>query len=161
VHRRFLAVVPVAAFLLVLLIALPALGQGNVQYDAACQNIIGSFNAIQLQVSVADANATGGDAAEGNGGGDAEAVAEVAQEAGVSVAQVNECLNAAGEKTGVKAAANAAKAQYAKADVIPATIPKKPLPFTGGMPLLGLAALGIAAIVAGVFVLRAVMSHRL
>jgi LPXTG-motif cell wall-anchored protein len=41
-----------------------------------------------------------------------------------------------------------------------ATMPDKLLPDTGGMPLFGLAAIGLAAIVAGVFVLWAVMSRR-
>ncbi len=36
------------------------------------------------------------------------------------------------------------------------TIPLRELPFTGGVPLLGLAAIGLAAIVAGSSVLRAV-----
>jgi hypothetical protein len=41
-------------------------------------------------------------------------------------------------------------------DVLADTIPDRKLPFTGGMPLLGLAAIGLAAIVAGSSVLRAV-----
>jgi hypothetical protein len=42
-------------------------------------------------------------------------------------------------------------------DVLADTIPDRKLPFTGGMSLLFLAAIGLAAIVAGVSVLRAVM----
>jgi hypothetical protein len=42
-------------------------------------------------------------------------------------------------------------------DVLAATIPDKALPFTGGMPLLGLAAIGLASLIAGAAVLRAVM----
>jgi hypothetical protein len=46
--------------------------------------------------------------------------------------------------------------QCLSADVLASTIPDRNLPFTGGMPLLGLAALGLASMVAGASVLRAV-----
>jgi hypothetical protein len=157
-------IMPVVAFILTLMLVGPAFGQqtrtgDDVQYRAVCQNIIGAISVVQSQEGNAGAAAVGGDATDTNGGGDAEAVAQVAQAQGVSVAQVNECLNEAG--AGERPGANAAKDQYAKANVIAATIPKKPLPFTGGIPLHGLfAVLGLAAIVAGVFVLRAVMSRR-
>ncbi len=39
-------------------------------------------------------------------------------------------------------------------DVIKGTIPDKPLPNTGGIPLLGLAVLGVAAVAVGTQVLR-------
>jgi hypothetical protein len=45
-------------------------------------------------------------------------------------------------------------------DVLADTIPNRNLPFTGGMPLLFLGAIGLAAIVAGVSVLRAALRHR-
>jgi hypothetical protein len=46
--------------------------------------------------------------------------------------------------------------QCVSGDVLRNTIPNRRLPFTGGMPLLGLGALGLASIVAGSSVLRAV-----
>ena len=59
----------------------------NVEYNAVCQNIIGSIGDITAN--------QGGAAAAGNLSDmdDSAAVATVAQEQGVSVAQVNECLN--------------------------------------------------------------------
>lgn len=42
-------------------------------------------------------------------------------------------------------------------DVLADTFPDRKLPFTGGMSLLFLGAIGLAAIVAGISVLRAVM----
>jgi hypothetical protein len=45
-------------------------------------------------------------------------------------------------------------------DVFAKTIPDRKLPFTGGMPLLGLAAIGLASLVAGASVLRAVTRRR-
>jgi hypothetical protein len=47
--------------------------------------------------------------------------------------------------------------QCLSGDVLVDTIPNRNLPFTGGMPLLGLAALGLVALIAGAAVLRAVM----
>jgi len=71
--------------------AAPALGQAvaidegdDVEYNAVCQNIIGGFGDItQAQYGTADAIAVD----------DSAAAAEVAQEQGVSISQVNECLN--------------------------------------------------------------------
>ena len=162
-------VAALAAALLVLgLSAAPAFGQNgdviegdDVQYGAVCQNLVGSIGITQNQYANAAANANGGGGGEDTGGGSARAIARIAQEQGVSVAQVNECLNAA-ERPGGDGVliAGAAKDQH-KEGVLAATIPDKALPFTGGMPLLGLAALGLAAVVVGAFVLRAVMSRRL
>ncbi|MCA1688157.1 MAG: hypothetical protein LC714_06120 [Actinobacteria bacterium] len=50
--------------------------------------------------------------------------------------------------------------QCLEADVLRDTIPGRRLPFTGGMPLLGLAALGLASIVAGGTLLGAVTRRR-
>jgi hypothetical protein len=50
--------------------------------------------------------------------------------------------------------------QCLSGDVLADTIPNRKLPFTGGMSLLFLGAIGLAAIVAGVSVLRAVTRHR-
>jgi hypothetical protein len=47
--------------------------------------------------------------------------------------------------------------QCVSGDVLVDTIPNRNLPFTGGMPLLGLAAIGLVSLIAGAAVLRAVM----
>ncbi len=47
--------------------------------------------------------------------------------------------------------------QCVSGDVLVDTIPDRRLPFTGGMPLLGLAAIGLVSLIAGAVVLRAVM----
>src|SRR5215204_2385438 len=80
-----------AMLAMVLAAAAPALAQAvaidegdDVEYNAVCQNIIGSFGDItQAQYGTADAIAVD----------DSAAAAEVAQEQGVSIEQVNECLN--------------------------------------------------------------------
>jgi len=56
----------------------------DVQYNAVCQNILGSFGDI-TQTQSGDADAVAVD--------DSAAAAEVAQEQGVTIAQVNQCLN--------------------------------------------------------------------
>ena len=152
----------VAAVLLVLaLSAVPAFGQNrgdDIQYSSVCQNLIGTFDVTQNQYANAGATANGGGGGEETGGGDARAIARIAQEQGVSVAQVNECLNGAAERGGDRALILDAKGDRHKEGVLAATIPDKVLPFTGGVPLPGLAALGLAAV--GVSVLRAVLSRR-
>src|SRR5215211_5370032 len=80
-----------AMLAMVLAAAAPALAQAvaidegdDVEYNAVCQNIIGGFGDItQAQYGTADAIAVD----------DSAAAAEVAQEQGVSISQVNECLN--------------------------------------------------------------------
>jgi hypothetical protein len=57
----------------------------NIQYAAVCQNILGALASEADQAGFSDVDAF----AEEN----AAAVSEVAQEQGVSVEQVNECLN--------------------------------------------------------------------
>ena len=59
--------------------------QGNeTQYNAVCQNILGSFGDVtQNQSGLGDQTATD----------DSNVVAQVAQEQGVTVNQVNQCLN--------------------------------------------------------------------
>lgn len=47
--------------------------------------------------------------------------------------------------------------QCLSGDVLVDTIPDRRLPFTGGMPLLGLAVIGLVSMIAGAAVLRAVM----
>ena len=82
-----------AMLAMVLAAAAPALAQAvsvgegdDVQYNAVCQNILGSIGNIT--------NTQGG-AAVANANNDSAAAAEVAQEQGVAITQVNECLNAA------------------------------------------------------------------
>src|SRR5215207_7392047 len=80
-----------AMLAMVLAAAAPALAQAvaidegdDVEYNAVCQNIIGGFGDItQAQYGTADAIAVD----------DSAAAAEVAQSQGVSISQVNECLN--------------------------------------------------------------------
>jgi hypothetical protein len=157
-------VAAVAAALLILgLYAAPAFGQNradDTQYRAVCQNLIGNFNVTQNQYANANATASGGGGGEENGGGDARAIARIAQEQGVSVAQVNECLNGAAERAGGDRALILAADDRHKQGVLAATIPDKVLPFTGGMSLTGLAALGLVIAAVGAIVLRAVLSRR-
>ena len=100
-----------AMLAMVLVAAMPALAQDteidgdenvvtnegdDTQYNAVCQNIIGSIGDInQTQYgnsdAVSDANANADDDSEATA--NSEAVAEVAQEQDVTIAQVNECLN--------------------------------------------------------------------
>src|SRR5918997_5443937 len=82
-----------AMLAMVLAAAAPALGQAvaidegdDVEYNAVCQNIIGGFGDI-TQTQDGDADAVAVD--------DSAAAAEVAQEQGVEIGQVNECLNEA------------------------------------------------------------------
>jgi hypothetical protein len=137
----------------------------DTQYNAVCQNIIGSIGDIsQEQSGNADAVAVD----------DSNAVAEVAQEQGVSIAQVNQCLNdndddgngvievdegvvtvsatAAADATAVAAAGSAsAAAGSASAAAAPAAV----LPETGGASLLALGA--GALLVAGGLVARRIV----
>jgi hypothetical protein len=89
----------------------------NVQYSAVCQNIIGSFDSEQGQFGASDADASAGD--------NAAAVSEVAQEQGVSVSQVNECLNAT------------ATASPSPPPTSPPTSPPSPPPSAPGLPPTG------------------------
>ena len=139
-------------------------GGDNVQYNAVCQNIIGSIGDISADQ---DGEAAAGNASEVD---DSAVVAEVAQEQGVSVAQVNECLNnfatvtPAGKKvvwikgkkfvvvhgktvtaTATATATVAAQAQYGTATAT-ATAAAATLPETGGASLF---ALGAGALLVG------------
>ena len=81
-----------AMLAMVLAAAAPVFAQDDItitqgdetQYNAVCQNIIGAIDDI-TQDQDGDADATAVD--------ESAAVAEVAQEQGVTVEQVNECLN--------------------------------------------------------------------
>jgi uncharacterized repeat protein (TIGR01451 family) len=64
------------------------------------------------------------------------------------------------DETTAQGTTNAETTTADEADVITDTIPDRKLPFTGGMPLLGLAAIGLASLVAGASVLRAVTRRR-
>jgi len=141
----------IAALLIILVLSVaPAFGQtqgDDVQYDAVCQNILGSV----------------GDITQGQGGTASaasrqysEAVAEVAQAQGVSIAQVNECLNGAAgtdgddngrDKTDRAGTGGDDDRDVRSADgVLASTIPdQKVLANTGG-PALLLPALGLLLI---------------
>ena len=110
----------------------------NVQYSAVCQNIIGAFEASAGQGATAGAFAEGGE--------NAAAVAEIAQNQNVSVEQVNECLNAF---FATVTATAAAAVQYATGTPT-ATATATPLPPTGGVvPASSVLALGAGALLVG------------
>ena len=154
-----------AMLAMVLAAAAPAFAQAtaidegdDTEYNAVCQNIIGAMGDItQGQGGDADAVATD----------DSEAVAEVAQEQGVTVNQVNQCLNdfdeddngvievdediltvsaTAEAEEGSASASASASATAAAAEV---------LPETGGASLLALGA--GALLVAGGLVARRIV----
>ena len=163
-----------AMLAMVLAVAAPAFAQAtainegdDVQYNAVCQNILGSFGDItQNQSGNADAVATD----------DSAAAAEVAQEQGVTVAQVNQCLNdfdgdddgfvevdeegvvvAAGDDEGTVSATAAAEDEgsASASATASATAAAEELPETGGASLLALGA--GALLVAGGLVARRIV----
>jgi hypothetical protein len=152
--RAFMLVVA-ATLLVVWLPAAPAFGQDDVQYSAVCQNIIGSIGDITaVQSGAADAAA---------GQYNSEVIAEVAQEQGVSVAQVNECLNGVADngklpddgKNGDDDGDVGALTKTPRGEVLTVSIPdQKVLADTGGLPLSGLALIGLGLMAAGVSLLR-------
>ena len=142
----------VAAALLVLwLSASPAFAQDgdNVQYSAVCQNILGAIDDLTA-IQDGEANA----AATQYG----EAAAVVAQEQGVTIAQVNECLNSFGGKDfGGKDFDKVGSDEEGKfkKGVLSDRIPKEvELADTGGVPLIGLAVIGLGMIAAGASLFR-------
>jgi len=145
----------------------------DTQYNAVCQNIIGSIGDITQNQSgqadaVSNASATADDDSEATV--DSEAVAEVAQEQGVTIEQVNECLNdfdvdddgvvdvdetvvtvsAAADDEGSAAAAGSASAAAGSASAAAEVLPE-----TGGASLLALGA--GALLVAGGLVARRIV----
>ena len=139
---------------MVLAAAAPAFAQANatdegddVEYNAVCQNILGSVGDI-IQDQDASASASAVD--------DSAAAAAVAQEQGVTIEQVNECLNEADfdddgfievvelEEFGV--------VFFEDDGSVSATVETETLPETGGAPLLALGA--GALLVAGGLVAR-------
>ena len=137
----------------------------DTQYNAVCQNIIGSIGDITQNQSgdadaVSDATATADDESEATA--DSEAVAEVAQEQGVTIEQVNECLNDFDvdddgvvdvDETVVTVSAAADEASVAAAGS--ASAAAEVLPETGGASLLALGA--GALLVAGGLVARRIV----
>jgi len=145
----------------------------DTQYNAVCQNIIGSIGDITQNQSgqadaVSNASATADDESEATV--DSSAVAEVAQEQGVTIEQVNECLNdfdvdddgvvdvdetvvtvsAAADDEGSAAAAGSASAAAGSASAAAEVLPE-----TGGASLLALGA--GALLVAGGLVARRIV----
>jgi LPXTG-motif cell wall-anchored protein len=149
-----------AMLAMVLAAAAPAVAQGDVGdvnqgddqfnvgdetvYSAVCQNIIGSFQADAGQGATAVAFAEGGD--------NAVAAAEIAQEQNVSVSQVNECLNAFFASA---SATTAAHVQYGGGGggggsaSASASASATALPATGGMVPSSALALGAGALLVG------------
>src|SRR5215218_7646677 len=137
-----------AMLAMVLAAAAPALAQAvaidegdDVEYNAVCQNIIGGFGDI-TQAQFGDADAVAVD--------DSAAAAEVAQEQGVSIEQVNECLNnfATATATGTSTATASATSSATTTA----------LPPTGGLAAPGAVALGAGVLlVAGGLVARRIV----
>ncbi len=163
-----------AMLAMVLAAAAPAFAQDviaidegdDVEYNAVCQNILGSVGDItNTQDGDADAVATD----------DSAAAAEVAQSQDVTIEQVNECLNEADldadgevtvveiEKFGVAvatvtasaSASTAAEVQYKTASATASASAATELPETGGASLLALGA--GALLVAGGLVARRIV----
>ncbi len=142
----------------------------DVEYNAICQNIIGSIGDITADQD-AGASATATD--------DSVAVAEVAQEQNVSLEQANECLNnidvnhdgilvhkeiLIAKKFVTVSATVAGKVQYKKTATATATVKAAPtakakkaavLPDTGGAPLLALG-MGVLLVGGGILARRIV-----
>lgn len=158
VASRFCLMGIVAALLMFSLPATVAFAQAvaiddgdDVQYNGICQNIIGAIGDI-TQSQTGDANAAAAD--------NSEAVAEVAQEQGVSIEQVNECLNGAAaggttdetpggttNETTEGTNGTATITGDREAEVLVETIPEqKVLANTGGPALVLLPALGLLLI---------------
>ncbi len=130
----------------------------DVQINTICQNIIGSIGDINTSnAAIQYASAVGGNGGGGEGaaGGDAEAAAEIAQETGFTIAQVNECLNGSADTdtddtgtddTGTDDTGTDDTGTDDPGDVLTNTIPdEKVLANTGG-PALLLPALGLLLI---------------
>jgi hypothetical protein len=152
------AMLSAAMLAMVLAAAAPAFAQtlavdegDDTEYNAVCQNIVGAVGDI-TQDQDGDASATADE--------ESAAAAEVAQEQGVSVGQVNECLNEveASASTSASASASAsastaANVQYAAGGGGGGTAAV--LPETGGASLLALGA--GALLVAGGLVARRIV----
>ena len=143
-----------AMLAMVLAAAAPAFAQAtainegdDVEYNAVCQNILGAMGDItQDQGGSADAVADD----------DSAAAAEVAQSQGVTIEQVNECLNEAdldgdGDVTVVELEEFGVVVATASASASAAAV----LPETGGAPLFALGA--GALLVAGGLVARRIV----
>ena len=154
-----------AMLAMVLAAAAPALAQtgaidegDDVEYNAVCQNIIGGFGDI-TQDQAGDADAVAVD--------DSAAAAEVAQEQGVSIEQVNECLNNFDlNGDGVVTVVEIKKAGVVAKKVVTATATATAttkattttLPATGGPAVSGAMALGAGVLlVAGGLLARRIV----
>ena len=152
-----------AMLAMVLAAAAPALGQAiaidegdDVEYNAVCQNIIGAFGDI-TQAQYGDADAVAVD--------DSAAAAEVAQSQGVTIEQVNECLNTFDlNGDGVVTVVEIKKAGVVAKKVVTATATATTkattttLPATGGPAVSGAMALGAGVLlVAGGLLARRIV----
>ena len=128
----------------------------DTQYNAICQNIIGSIGDVTQNQS-GQADAVSGDATavsddESVAVANSEAAAEVAQEQGVTIAQVNQCLNDFDEDGNgfVEVDETAAVVQYEGSASATEVLPE-----TGGASLLAFGA--GALLVAGGLVARRIV----
>jgi hypothetical protein len=136
----------------------------DTQYNAVCQNIIGSIGDITQNQS-GQADAVSGDATavsddESVAVANSEAAAEVAQEQGVTIAQVNQCLNDFDEDGNgfVEVDETAVVVQYegsASASASATAAAAEVLPETGGASVLAFGA--GALLVAGGLVARRIV----
>jgi hypothetical protein len=139
VHKRFLAVLAVTAFVLTLLFAVAAGAQDTTTSDTTT-----STADAAREATTANNNASG---ARGADSFRCEFfLRSVSDERGALLGQYrgNELIVQRFE-------------QCLSGGVLVDTIPDRKLPFTGGMPLLGLAAVGLVSLIAGAAALRAVM----
>ena len=150
-QRRLPTIQVVGAILMVLAVlvlsAVPAFGQtqgDDAQYNAVCQNIIGQIGDT-TQANTATQTVA---AAEQY----SKAVGVIAQEAGVSIEQINECLNGADLDGDVDKDLGDVDS---KKGVLSASVPDvKSLVNTGGIPLLaGAGMLLVAAIAVGLMLI--------
>lgn len=152
----------------------PAFGQAiaiddgdDIQYNGVCQNIIGSIGDIDTgNTATANSTSNANSAADNDSEAASEATsaAEIAQESGLTIEQVNECLNGVDsnnvddnnntndrESTNIEGSPSSASAASAStpAGVKSATIPDvKALVNTGGFPILAGAGLMLVASIA-------------
>jgi len=159
---RFSTVQVVGAMLTVLAVLAfsvsPAFGQAedqgdDGQYSAVCQNLIGAIGDITTGDNTATSNASGENAASAQ-------YAKIAQDSGVSIEQLNECLNGAegagGDDAGGGTGGDDVRGAVDDADgVRSASIPEvKALVNTGGIPLAaGAGLLLLASIAVGLMVI--------
>lgn len=150
----FVAVVGVVAALLVWgLMAAPAFAQAtagdvNIQYVDCSQVQAAVAEQYNSGDAIADPDAVAG---KNGSAANSDAVAEIAQELGITQEQVNACLNGGDGGTDDDADNNGTddNVNSSEKDVLASTISDSKLPNTGGAPLPGAVA-GFALVAAGI-----------